>query len=104
MNKRGESKNIAQGRIEVFSNGHWKSICGIGFTTRESQVACKQLGLGFAKKGYSSYLHGELQSIYIQAFIATVYVNWLERFVTYDLAPNKHITENVPNVPWDERF
>lgn len=39
---------LSQGRVEVFHNGQWGSICCGGFTSYSAQVICKQLGfIGF---------------------------------------------------------
>jgi len=34
----------ANGRLEVFYNGHWGTACSDGFTIQSGEVACKQLG------------------------------------------------------------
>ncbi|XP_065890017.1 scavenger receptor cysteine-rich domain-containing group B protein-like isoform X1 [Dysidea avara] len=34
----------ANGRLEVFYNGHWGTVCSDGFTVQSGEVACKQLG------------------------------------------------------------
>lgn len=46
------------GRIEVLIKGEWAGICGIGFTQREGQIACKELDLGFVKWASRSYKYG----------------------------------------------
>uniref|UniRef100_A0AAY4DAD7 Neurotrypsin n=1 Tax=Denticeps clupeoides TaxID=299321 RepID=A0AAY4DAD7_9TELE len=34
------------GRLEVFLNGHWGSVCDTHWTDRDASVVCRQLGLG----------------------------------------------------------
>ncbi|XP_066927214.1 lysyl oxidase homolog 2B-like [Clytia hemisphaerica] len=46
------------GRLEVFSDGVWQGICGMGFGPREAEVACRQAGLGYAVRGFSTSKHG----------------------------------------------
>ncbi|XP_057307160.1 lysyl oxidase homolog 3A-like [Hydractinia symbiolongicarpus] len=52
----GPNKNI--GRVEVYHDGKWSGICGIRWGLREAEVACRQAGLGYARKGYSSSKYG----------------------------------------------
>ena len=40
------------GRLEVFYNGEWGTVCDDGFSIREAHVACRQLGYSYAA-GYS---------------------------------------------------
>ena len=40
---------LTAGRLEVYHNGQWGTVCSVGFSSYESRVACRQLG-------FSSYL------------------------------------------------
>jgi len=52
----GNALNL--GRVEVLQNSKWYAICVIGFTQREGQVVCRQLGLGFVKNAFKTYKFG----------------------------------------------
>ena len=32
------------GRLEIYLNGHWGTICGVGFGSEDAILACNQLG------------------------------------------------------------
>ena len=32
------------GRLEVFLNGRWGTVCSLGFDSMEADIACRQLG------------------------------------------------------------
>ena len=38
------------GRLEIYLNGHWGTICNIGFGSDDATLACNQLG-------YRTYRH-----------------------------------------------
>ena len=38
--------SLQQGRLNVYRNGAWGTICSTGFTANVAIVACRQLGLG----------------------------------------------------------
>lgn len=40
----GKSSNESGGRLEVFVNGAWRTVCDTEFDFREARVACRQLG------------------------------------------------------------
>eukprot|EP00794_Sanderia_malayensis_P005465 gene5465-6148_t len=52
----GPSKMI--GRVEVKVKNKWYGVCGIGFTNRAAEIVCRELGLGYAKRGFSSASYG----------------------------------------------
>ena len=41
---RGSFADGASGRLEVFMNNEWGTICIDGFTKRSADTACRQLG------------------------------------------------------------
>ncbi len=41
-----DGANQNEGRLEIFYNNTWGTVCDDGFTSYEAAVACKQLGYG----------------------------------------------------------
>ena len=44
----GDGSTTMVGRLEMYWNGEWGTVCGRKFGMAEAHVACRQLGLGYA--------------------------------------------------------
>ena len=51
------SPNLTAGRLEVYHNGQWGTVCNTAFYSVEATVACRQLG-------FSSYIDYETVGSY----------------------------------------
>ncbi|KAJ8715684.1 hypothetical protein PYW07_010166 [Mythimna separata] len=51
-------KNAKEGRVEVFYNNTWGSICPDGWTLYEASVVCRHLDLGYAEQALQTYAFG----------------------------------------------
>eukprot|EP00794_Sanderia_malayensis_P020028 gene20028-21991_t len=47
-----------EGRVEVQYKGRWYAVCGVYFTDLDGNVVCRELGLGFLAKAYSTWNYG----------------------------------------------
>ncbi|XP_072895205.1 scavenger receptor cysteine-rich domain-containing protein DMBT1-like [Hemitrygon akajei] len=54
-----DGKNPCQGRLEVFFNGTWGTVCSDSFGIENAQVVCSQLNCGSAKLVENSAAFGE---------------------------------------------
>ena len=48
MRLAGDGSTSMVGRLEVYWNREWGTVCGKKFGMAEAHVACRQLGLGYA--------------------------------------------------------
>ncbi|XP_048585018.1 lysyl oxidase homolog 2A-like isoform X2 [Nematostella vectensis] len=50
--------NRFEGRVEIFMNNRWGTVCGDTWEMDEATVVCRQQGVGFAKEAVTSNIFG----------------------------------------------
>jgi len=55
----GTSSTHNYGRVEVYHNGEWGTVCDDGWDDTDGDVVCRQLGFGSSVRVYDSAYYGQ---------------------------------------------
>lgn len=48
-----------EGRVEIFHDGYWGTVCGSGWDIKDAQVVCRKLGYSIALQSFGWALFGD---------------------------------------------
>ena len=52
-------RNQYEGRVEVYRNGKWQTVCDNSWDIKEAEVVCRQLGYGYAIQALQDAAFGQ---------------------------------------------
>ena len=79
MQLQGPISAFGTGRVEVFYNGYWGTICDDGWDIRDAQVVCRELGYKDAVRA----LHGgQIPAGFGQIWLGNIDCNGKEQNIT----------------------